>query len=360
MAYNVIDISKFQGDIDFARVKADNIDGIVIRAGYRGYLAAGTIVADPYAVAYINACIAEGIPYGVYFFTQAVNATEGAEEATWTLNFLKTNGFAAQPLLPVYIDTEGSTAPNSTGRADGISVAARTAAVKAFCQTIENAGYYAGIYASTSWFNSKLVDSELVNYTHWVAHYGVSAPTYKGKYDMWQYTSGGTVDGIPSSGTPGRVDMNYAYVDFPAITRANGLNGYDADGSITPTPPSEDDDPKYVQPYPCYLKIGYASGGDLNTLKNLLDSLLITYTVDSGYIITDIKVSVGDQVTIKNKCKELGIPIVEYTPEDVEPEPEPDPIVDPTESWVTKIIKFLMDLFKCVYNEDNASEENTK
>lgn len=333
MAYNVIDISKYQGDVDFTQVKTQ-VYGVVVRAGYRGYGAAGTIVQDPYAVAYINACIENNIPYGVYFFSQAVNATEGAAEASWTLNFVKQ--FSAQPLLPVYIDTEASGA--SGGRADGITVAARTAAVKAFCDTVEAAGYYAGIYASTSWFNSRLNDSELTAYTHWVAHYGVSAPTYTGKYDMWQYTSSGSVSGIA-----GRVDMNYAYIDFAAVTKANGLNGYAAEGE-DPTPAPED--PKYVQPYPCYLKMGYASGGDLNTLKNLLNSLVITYVEDSGYLTTDIKVSVGDQVTLKNKCTELGIPIIEYIPEDVEPEPEPDPVDDPTESWIMKIIKFLLDLFK--------------
>lgn len=345
MAYNVIDISKYQGDINFATVKS-RVDGVIVRAGYRGYGSAGTIAQDPYAVAYINACIENDIPYGVYFFSQAVNAAEGQVEANWTLSFLKQ--FSVQPLFPVYIDTESSGAANNSGRADGITVAARTAAVKAFCETVEAVGYYAGIYASSSWFKSKLTDSSLTTYTHWVAHYGVSAPTYSGKYDMWQYSSSGSISGIS-----GRVDVNYAYIDFPAVTKANGLNGYNKDDS-TPVTPSDDTDPKYVRSYPCYLKIGYASSGDLVTFKNMLATLVIDYTEADGYLTTTVKMSVGDQVTIKAKCKELGVGIVEYIDEsEPDQKEETNPIVNPTtDSWVVKLIKFLLDLFGSKANEE--------
>ena len=124
------------------------------------------------------------------------------------------------PSYPIYIDTEYSSSPVRAGRADHISNANRTAAVKAFCEYAESKGYFAGVYASTSWYNTKLNDSELKGYAHWVAHYAAKC-TYKGDIGMWQYSSSGSVKGIS-----GRVDMNHCYVDYPTVIKNAGLNGY--------------------------------------------------------------------------------------------------------------------------------------
>lgn len=210
----IIDVSKWQGVIDWEQAKS-HIDGAVIRLGYRGY-ADGSIVKDTYADRNIAECNRLGIPYGVYFFSQALDRLEGKAEAEWTLKQLKQ--YPVQPLLPVYIDTEASGGTN--GRADRITKEMRTEAMQGFCEAVESAGYFAGIYASTSWFEGMLIDSKLTQYSHWVADYRGYCG-YKGDFAMWQYSSKGIVAGIS-----GNTDMNKAYIDFPAIVKKNGLNGY--------------------------------------------------------------------------------------------------------------------------------------
>ena len=96
--------------------------------------------------------------------------------------------------------------PGGNGRADSLDIATRTKVCKAFCETIENAGYEAGVYASRSWYNQNLEVSELDDYKIWLAEYR-STPLYSGYYDMWQYTSKGSVDGIE-----GNVDLNISYM----------------------------------------------------------------------------------------------------------------------------------------------------
>lgn len=215
----VIDVSKFQGNIDWKKVKAAGVKGAIIRLGYRGYASAGTLVTDPYFLANVKGCEDNGIPWGVYFFSQAKNEAEGREEADYTLKLLA-QVKPALPSFPIYIDTERSTHPTGNGRADKISKANRTAAMKGFCERIEKAGYFAGIYASTSWFNSMLNDNELLSYTHWVAHYA-SKCGYKKDHGMWQYSSSGKVNGVK-----GNCDVNKCYVDFPSVIKNAGLNGY--------------------------------------------------------------------------------------------------------------------------------------
>ena len=105
---------------------------------------------------------------------------------------------------PIFIDTESA----SSGRANGLSKSARTAVVKAFCQTVRNGGYKAGVYASKSWYANQLNASALNGYCIWVAQYNSSC-TYSGKYDMWQYSSKGSVSGIK-----GNVDMNISYTGY--------------------------------------------------------------------------------------------------------------------------------------------------
>ena len=136
---------------------------------------------------------------GIYFFTQAVNEVEAVEEASMTLNMIKGYNIS----YPIFIDTEGS-----GGRADGIDKGTRTAVCNAFCATIQNAGYKAGIYASKSWFEGKLNASSLNSYKIWLAQYATK-PTYGGRYDLWQYTSSGVIGGIN-----GRVDLNTSYLGY--------------------------------------------------------------------------------------------------------------------------------------------------
>ncbi len=196
-----IDVSKWNGDIDWDRVKNAGVEFAIIRAGYRGSVT-GSLVEDPYFAANIRGAAASGIPVGVYFFTQAVNEVEAVEEASAVLRLIREYNLD----YPVFIDTEGA---GGNGRADGLDVDTRTAVCEAFCRTITNAGYDAGVYGSRNWYNNNLHAAQLESYCIWLAEYR-SSPLYQGYYQMWQYTSKGAIDGIA-----GNVDMNVSYLQKP-------------------------------------------------------------------------------------------------------------------------------------------------
>ena len=193
-----IDVSYAQGAIDWNRVAKAGIKFAIIRAAFRGY-GTGRIVADEWFERNIKGAAAAGIKVGVYFFSQAVNEKEGAEEADHIINQIRNY----KVTLPVVIDTEYVS--DSRARGNLISKEIRTAAVKAFCERSLQRGYTPMIYASTSWLNNQLDMSKLSVYKVWVAQY-YSRVTYNGKYQCWQYTSSGHVAGINT-----KVDMNYWY-----------------------------------------------------------------------------------------------------------------------------------------------------
>lgn len=192
-----IDVSKWQGDIDWDKVQEAGIEFAIIRAGYRGSVT-GSLVEDPYFVTNMKGAAASGVPVGVYFFTQAVNEVEAVEEASAVLQLVREYKLE----YPIFIDTEGA---GGNGRADGLDVETRTLVCEAFCRTIKNAGYEAGVYGSRNWYNNRLYADKLDNYFIWLAEYR-SIPLYQGYYQMWQYTSKGKVDGIE-----GNVDLDIYY-----------------------------------------------------------------------------------------------------------------------------------------------------
>lgn len=193
-----IDVSKWNGNIDWNAVKNSGISFVIIRCGYRGS-STGVLVEDPTFRRNIQGASAAGLKVGVYFFTQAINEVEAVEEASMVISLIKGYGIS----YPVFIDTE-----QANGRADGLSREARTAVCRAFCETIRNAGYSAGVYASKSWYNDNLNYGSLSGYRIWLAQYR-SEPTFGNRYDMWQYTDKGTVNGIS-----GKVDMNISYLGY--------------------------------------------------------------------------------------------------------------------------------------------------
>ncbi len=190
-----IDVSKWQGNINWAAVKASGIDFAIIRLGYRGSQT-GVLVEDPTFRKNIQGATAAGLRVGVYFFTQAVTEAEAVEEASMCLQLCSGYNLA----FPIFIDTEDGS------RAQGLDRGTRTAICNAFCQTIANGGRRAGVYASTYWFNNMLNAGSLGGYTIWVAQYA-AACQYGGKYHMWQYSSKGTVSGVN-----GACDMNISYM----------------------------------------------------------------------------------------------------------------------------------------------------
>ncbi len=195
-----IDVSKWNKEIDWESVKAAGVDFVIIRCGYRGSKT-GALVEDPYFKKNVEGAEAAGLKVGIYFFTQATTEIEAVEEASMALMLCRNYKLA----LPIFIDTEGA---GGNGRADGLGVETRTAVCEAFCRTIDNSGFNAGVYASKNWFTNNLSTENLSDYTIWLAQYSRAA-TYDGRYDLWQYTSAGTIDGIET-----RVDLNMCYRDF--------------------------------------------------------------------------------------------------------------------------------------------------
>lgn len=195
-----IDVSKYNGNIDWNAVKNSGVSFVIIRCGYRGS-STGALIEDPMFRSNIQGASRAGLKVGVYFFTQAVNEVEAVEEASMVLSLIKGYNIS----YPVFLDVESS----NGGRGDGINSSARTAVCKAFCQTIQNSGYKAGIYANKEWLNKFIDAPGLSGYKIWLAQYA-AAPTYsRTKYDMWQYSSKGSVAGIS-----GNVDMNISYMGY--------------------------------------------------------------------------------------------------------------------------------------------------
>ena len=190
-----IDVSKWQGAIDWNAVKAAGVEFVIIRVGYRGS-SAGALIDDSMFATNIQGAKAAGLKVGVYFVTQAVNDVEAVYEASMVLDRIK--GYSLD--YPVFLDVEAS-----GGRGDTIDKATRTAVITAFCETIRSAGYTAGIYANKTWLGSKMDTSAFGNYVIWVAHYS-SVCGYTGRYNIWQYTDKGTLPGIN-----GCVDLNLWY-----------------------------------------------------------------------------------------------------------------------------------------------------
>ncbi len=196
-----IDVSRWNYDIDWELVKAEGIDFAIIRCGYRGS-SSGWLVEDPYFYKNLEGAKAAGIKVGVYFFTQAVDLVEAVEEASMVVSLLGDTELD----YPVFIDTESAGSGN--GRADELDASTRTAILNAFCRTIENAGYTAGVYSSRNWYLGRLDMEELGDWVIWLAEYR-QTPAYEGSYDIWQYTSSGAVAGIE-----GRVDLDVSYGGF--------------------------------------------------------------------------------------------------------------------------------------------------
>ncbi len=200
-----IDVSQFNGLINWEYVKRAGIDFAMIRIGYRGYGKEGNFAKDTRFEQNLKGAKQAGLKVGVYFVTQAINQDEAKEEANWVLAELRKIGYENKLDLPIVIDTELSGAPNNTGRADNLDVETRSLVCQTFAEKIEENGHIPMIYASTYWLETRLNMSKLNQFDIWVAQYN-NKPTYTGHYEMWQYTNKGNVLGIQ-----GNVDRNISY-----------------------------------------------------------------------------------------------------------------------------------------------------
>lgn len=204
MATKIIDVSTWQGNIDWSKVKADGVQGAIIRAGF------GKVASqkdNKFERNYTNAK-AVGMPIGAYWYSYATSVVDAKKEAEVCLSILKGKQFE----YPIYYDLED---PSMTGC--GKSVLTQIATT--FCETLESAGYYVGIYSNPNWLKNYLNYNTVKKYTLWLAHWGVSEPSYE--CGLWQYSSSGSVSGIS-----GRVDMNWGYQDFPTEIKNGKFNGF--------------------------------------------------------------------------------------------------------------------------------------
>ncbi len=200
LSHKGIDVSKYQGKIDWQAVAADGVEFAMIRLGIRGYGEEGRIVLDDMFHTNVQGAQAAGIKVGVYFFAQALNEQEALEEAQFVLEQISEYELE----YPVVYDVEKVSA--SSGRMNKLSKEERTKVTLTFVEAIKDAGYTPMIYANMEML-SVLVDvSQLEGYHKWYANYG-STLYFPYEFSMWQYSEKGSVSGIQ-----GDVDMNISFV----------------------------------------------------------------------------------------------------------------------------------------------------
>ncbi len=193
-----IDVSSYQGEIDWQAVRESGVDFAILRVGYRGYTDGG-IFADPTFAVNLQNARAAGLKIGVYFFSQAVSVEEAKEEAVFVLDAL--GGTALD--LPVYFDWEF--VEQDSARTNLTSSETVTNCAVTFCEAMEKAGYKAGVYFNQSLGYLTLNLGRLKAYDFWLAEYR-STPEFYYNFHMWQYTDNGAVSGIT-----GHVDLNIRF-----------------------------------------------------------------------------------------------------------------------------------------------------
>ena len=205
-----IDVSKWNGTINWSNVKKAGIEYAFVRTSYRG-TKTGALAKDPTAAANMKNAAAAGVKVGAYIFSQAITTAEAVQEAKYLLQTVK--GYKiTMPLVFDYEYYSGGRFSSSTK----LSRRVKTDICLAFCDRIRKAGYTPLVYANKSMFSSDLYASEITaKYPVWLAHYTTSTD-YTGDYDFWQYTSSGRVSGIS-----GNVDMNFWYIK-PGTTPSYG------------------------------------------------------------------------------------------------------------------------------------------
>ena len=205
-----IDVSKWQGQIDFNAVKRSGVDFVIIQAGY------GKSVSqkDPYFEQNYARAKAAGLKVGAYWFSYALTPNEAAAEARTCAAVIANKQFD----FPIYYDLENEPKskyfPFVTGKTNCSNM------VKAFCLELEKLGYFVGLYISRSPLQTHITKEVAERFALWLAEYG-SKLNYSGKYGIWQRSSTGRVVGII-----GNVDIDEAIIDYSTIIKKGGFNGY--------------------------------------------------------------------------------------------------------------------------------------
>lgn len=212
-----IDVSHWQGNFNFKQAKAEGVNFAIIKAGGGD----DGLYTDSKFSTYYNNAKAAGLGVGAYFFGQAMTVAQAQKEADKFLSILKGKQFD----YPVYYDVEAKMLQ--------LGKKTLTDVVIAFCERVEKAGYYVGIYSGAYTFNNNMDDARLARYAHWAAYWGTKKPSLaKSDLGIWQF--GGETNFIRSNKIAGVVcDQNYCYVDYPEAIIRLGLNGYPKQAATT-------------------------------------------------------------------------------------------------------------------------------
>lgn len=221
--YYGIDVSQWQGTINWKKVKADGISFVFIRCSYTS-LKSFNLHTDPKFTANVTAAAAAGLKVGVYHYSGATSATEAKKEADYVLKVIKP--YKGKITLPVMFDYEPGT--RVTANYKKTSKTTRTKYATTFCNAAKAAGYTSGVYCSTSWFPDYFNISSLSSYSNWDAHWATKN-TYTGAYDFWQYSDAGKISGIGGS-----VDCNFWYTNTKIAGAATDNGAFT--GDATPKP----------------------------------------------------------------------------------------------------------------------------
>lgn len=221
--YYGIDVSQWQGTINWKKVKADGISFVFIRCSYTS-LKSFNLHTDPKFKANVTAAAAAGLKVGVYHYSGATSATEAKKEANYVLKVIKP--YKSKITLPVMFDYEPGA--RVTANYKKTSKTTRTKYATTFCNAAKAAGYTSGVYCSTSWFPDYFNISSLSSYSNWDAHWATKN-TYTGAYDFWQYSDAGKISGIGGS-----VDCNFWYTNTKIAGAATDNGAFT--GDATPKP----------------------------------------------------------------------------------------------------------------------------
>ena len=296
-----IDVSYYQGEIDWEKVKKAGIQFAIVRVGYRGYGKEGNLAKDPKGIENIKEALKAGIPIGVYIFSQAITEAEAREEADYILKQIE--GY--EITLPVVMDYEYASVDGALGGRlydAQLSKSAATKVCKAFCKRVTSKGYTPMVYANSDMLRNHLNADEISSeYPIWLAHY-TNKTDYAGAYDFWQYTSKGTVSGIS-----GRVDMNFHYIK----ETVPGISGLKA--TITTM------DSKEESKASGYAVLRKNSKGDWERLATLSGADQVTYTDKSlepgtnytyrvkAYVKTDEGTEYGESAEVVGQTTGINI-----------------------------------------------------
>ena len=223
---NGIDISKWQGDIDWQKVKVAGIKFAMIRLGY-GSADGSTCGLDGYFEKNVANAVKAGVDIGCYFYSYATSVAAAKKEAAYVISVLQK--YKGVFTYPVAFDLEDKTQ-------QGLGKTVLTDMVIAFGDAIEKAGFYCSLYSNLDWLKNRLDDSRLKRFDHWLAQWA-SAPTYDGAFGMWQNSSKDSVNGIS-----GNVDTDIAYKDYPSVIKSAKLNGFTG-ADQKPSVPAQPEEP---------------------------------------------------------------------------------------------------------------------